>query len=228
VIVFFDIGNCLYDPWRTFRRTLRALGRARLADEILARGGLYADQPGRHDAWLRAAGLTAEEIAEYFRRFIHEPVLHAGARETLERLRERGARLGIVSDGDFATQLLKLEAWGLRPFFAPELTFITASASAGRPGGVALAGSKREAGTFRTILARAGAAPPECWMIGDDYVRDALRPVQAGMRAVWFAPNEPARLTRPRNVADPRIIRIASLRRLIDVVFGAPACDASH
>ncbi len=206
-VVFFDIGNCLYDPYRTFRRTLDALGRSELAEAILARWGVYPDQPGRHDPWLRMCGFSDGEIAEYFRRFFHEPVFHAGSPAILDRLRARGARLGVISDGHFDTQVGKLRAWGLSDRFDPRVVFIGSSqADLTRPPGdyaegVQLPATKHDLATFHTASARAhelyGVAPAGCWMVGDDYVRDALQPTRAGWRGVWFVPNEPARRSGP-------------------------------
>jgi FMN phosphatase YigB (HAD superfamily) len=232
-MVFFDIGNCLYDPYRTFQRTLAALGRPELADTILARFGVYPDQPGRHDPWLQQCGFSRAEIGEYFRRFFHEPVYHAGSPAILDRMRARGAHLGIISDGHFGTQVGKLRAWGLSDRFDPRVVFIGSSQDdltrtpGDYPEGVQLPGTKRQLVTFHTISARArelyGVVPENCWMVGDDYVRDALHPMQTGWRGVWFVPNEPARRTRPP-LGDPAdtgevVPTIDDLARLEGLVY---------
>ncbi len=236
-IVFFDIGNCLYDPYRTFARALMHVAHANLADPILQRFGAYPDQPGRHDPMLAAFGLTPAEISAYFREFIEHPVYHAGSPEVLDRLRARGARLGVISDGHFDTQVAKLAAWGLADTFAPELTFIGCSASdrTREPGdyndGVLLPATKREIATFHMISDRVrhllGAEPDACCMVGDDFVRDAHHPVQAGWQGVWFVPNEPARRTLPDAAGAAKIPWIEDLLQLEDLVYPPPTSAAA-
>jgi len=230
VVVFFDIGNCLYDPYLTFRQTLAALGRAEVAEKILAHYGAYPDQPGRHDPWLRLFGFGRAEIESYYQRFFHEPVFHRGSPEILDRLRARGVHLGIISDGHFDTQVGKLRAWGLSDRFDPRVVFIGSSPDdlTRTPGdyreGVQLPETKRRLETFHTISARArelyDAAPGDCWMVGDDFVRDALHPVRAGWHGVWFTPNEPARRTRPVEGAPEKIPEIDDLAQMEGLVCG--------
>ncbi len=231
MVVFFDIGNCIYDPYRTFRRTLQRMEREALADRILDRYGVYPDQPGRQDDWLKAFGFTGGEIETYYQIFFHEPVFHCGIPEVFAQLRRRGAHLGFISDGHFDTQVEKLRAWGLADRFDPDLRFIgSTSADRGRaPGvyaeGIQLPGSKHEVETFRFIgeLVRRfyGIGAPGCTMVGDHYVRDALHPTLAGWRGVWFVPNEPARRTRDdeSTPAEADIPEIDDLRRLVSIVY---------
>ncbi len=230
MVVFFDIGNCLYDPYRTFRQTLAALGRAELAEKILDRYGAYPDQPGRHDPWLRLFGFGRAEIESYYQRFFHEPVFHRGSPEILDRLRARGARLGILSDGHFDTQVGKLRAWGLSDRFDPRMVFIGSSEDdlTRTPGiypeGVQLPQTKCRLETFHAISTRVrelcDVAPGDCWMVGDDFVRDALHPVRAGWHGIWFAANEPARRTRPREAVPETIPEIDDLALMEHLVYG--------
>lgn len=229
MVVFFDIGNCLYDPYETFRRTLAALGRSETAESLLARMGAYPDQPGRHDAWLRLCGFSRAEIETYYHRFFHEPAWHRGSPEILTRLRARGAHLGIISDGHFDTQVGKLRAWGLAAQFDPQMVFIGSSAAdltrtpGDYPEGVQLPLTKRRLETFHTVCARArelyGAKPEDCWMVGDDFVRDALHPIRAGWHGVWFAVNEPARRTRPPEDVPEAVPLIDDLARMEELVY---------
>jgi FMN phosphatase YigB (HAD superfamily) len=230
MVVFFDIGNCLYDPYQTFRRTLAALGRAEAAETLLARFGAYPDQPGRHDPWLRLCGFSRAEIEAYYHSFFHEPVFHRGSPEILDRLRARGARLGIISDGHFDTQVGKLRAWGLSDRFDPRVVFIGSlpddltRTPGDYPEGVQLPPTKRRLETFHTISARVrelyGAAPGDCWMVGDDFVRDALHPIRAGWHGVWFAANDPARRTRPAEAIPEAVPEIDDLALMEGLVCG--------
>jgi len=222
VIVFFDIGNCLYDPYRTFRRTLTTLGYPELADEVLERFGAYPDQPGRHDRYLTRFGFMPEQTRRYYREFIHHPILHEGVPQVLDQLRERAIRLGIISDGHFDTQVAKLQAWGIADRFDAEHTFIGSTptdltrAPGDYPEGVQLPGTKHDLDTFRVISERVGEPAAACAMVGDDYVRDALNPQRAGWRGIWCTPNEEARATKPEGMEE--VPQIASLLELPTVV----------
>ncbi|MFC1572660.1 HAD family hydrolase [Candidatus Eisenbacteria bacterium] len=229
VVVLFDIGNCLYDPWRTFPRTMEAIGRADLISPILERFGVYPDQPGRHDKLLQAFGMSAEEMAAYYHVFFHHPVFHRGVPEVLDRLRDKGAHLGVVSDGHFDTQLGKLEAWGLAAKFEPELTFIGSLETdlTRRPGtydrGIQLEATKHDIATFQTILAHiekfCGAAAQSCFMVGDDFTRDALHPTRAGLNGVWCVANEQARNTQPPDADVEAVQQIESLTQMEAIIF---------
>ncbi len=224
MIVFFDIGNCLYDPYSTFRQTVEALGRGAVAEKMLTEIGTYPDQPGRHDAMLETFGFTKEEIEAYFQQFTHHPVFHAGVPELLKELHENGVKLGVISDGHFDTQVSKLEAWGLSQYLDAEMVFIgSLPEDQGRapgvyPKGTQLKGSKHQVETFHQIVKalqeRMDIEPAECLMVGDDFVRDALHPIEAGWKGVWFVPNPQAASTMPD---DEDASQVPTIVNLIDL-----------
>ncbi len=225
MVVLFDIGNCLYDPHATFRGALARIGKADQAARILSAFGTYLDQPGRQDDLLRQLGFSHAEVRAYFDAFIGHPALHAGVPDVLDRLRASGASLGVVSDGHFDTQIAKLKAWGLTARFDAHLIFIgstdvtRARIPGDYPDGTQLAGSKREADTFTFIRARIRERPGDGFMVGDDFVRDALNPTKAGLRGIWFVPNEQAERTLPAGADPASVTRITHLTQLEDLVF---------
>ncbi len=224
MIVFFDIGNCLYDPYSTFRRTIEMLGHGDLAERMLAENGTYPDQPGRHDAMLTAFGLSDDEVEAYFREFTRHPVFHPGIPELLAELRARGVQIGVISDGHFDTQVSKLETWGLLQYIDANMVFIgSLPEDRGRapgvyPKGTQLEGSKRDVATFRNIFKsiteRMDIEPGQCLMVGDDYIRDALHPIAAGWKGVWFVPNPQAANTMPDDEEASQVPTIVNLNEL--------------
>ena len=116
-----------------------------------------------------------------------EPV--AGAVRALERLRDSGYTLGVVSSAGWPPFVeMALEAEGLRPFFSVVIT------SAGE--GV----YKSDPEIFRRACARLGVEPGETWHVGDHARYDVQTARAAGLRAVWF--NAHARRTALLHNAD--------------------------
>ena len=96
-----------------------------------------------------------------------------------------GIRLGyILADKWFGTnmtldwQLVKLEKLGLLPFFS----FVVSSEEAGV--------EKPHPGLFALCAEKAGVSPEECLLVGDSLKGDVLGAENAGMRALWYAPEQ--------------------------------------
>lgn len=107
--------------------------------------------------------------------------------------------LGIISNGDQAQQLAKLERMGIRSRFA---TVIVSGAV-----GVA----KPAPAIFLEACRRIGHSPRHCVHVGDGLATDALASTAAGLRGVWLqrAPD-----------GDPRegVIMIRSLSDMAEII----------
>jgi putative hydrolase of the HAD superfamily len=116
----------------------------------------------------------ADELADAFTQQREELVRpFPGAVETLQALRERGVRMGLITNGMAQFQRRKIERFGLAPFF--ELIQIESEFGEGKP----------EPGAFLHALRCLDAVPGQAWMVGDDLEYD-IRPSQAlGMGTVW-------------------------------------------
>jgi putative hydrolase of the HAD superfamily len=95
-----------------------------------------------------------------------------GAHELLVALRERGCKLGIVSNGFAATHHRKIEVLGLRPlvdgvFLADEMGMV-----------------KPDPGCFALACRTLGSTPERTAMVGDRYDRDVLGAQAAGLFSV--------------------------------------------
>jgi putative hydrolase of the HAD superfamily len=99
----------------------------------------------------------------------------ADTRETLVLLRERGYRLGLLSNTWWAAEWhnADLAAHGLAGLL-DELVYTSD-----------LACSKPHPSVFREVASRLGIAPEACVMIGDRQVDDVSGARAVGMRAVW-------------------------------------------
>jgi HAD superfamily hydrolase (TIGR01509 family) len=98
-----------------------------------------------------------------------------GVDEALERLRDAGYALGVVSSAGFPAFVeLALEATGLRPYFSEIITST----------GEGLYKSDPE--IYRRAAERLGALPGEAVHVGDHPAFDVEAAKAAGLRAIWF------------------------------------------
>ncbi len=137
------------------------LGHPRLFDEALLRMGV--EDPG----------LVAELVERYHR---HRPPLrpYPGALDELRRLRNRGYRTFLVTDGLSDTQRYKVEALGLRPWF-DELVFT---------GDFPRILHKPSPFPFLLACRRLGVRPRQCAYVGDNPLCDFEGPMRLGMLTI--------------------------------------------
>jgi len=99
--------------------------------------------------------------------FENDPPVMPGARETLALLRSRGARLALLTKGDYALQCRRIERSGLREFFdviriVPEKT----------------------PDVIRDVIRALGVDAGSAWMVGNSMRSDIFPAMRAGLRAV--------------------------------------------
>jgi putative hydrolase of the HAD superfamily len=136
--------------------------RSQIWEEALAQVGIV-------DSDLAVA--CTERYIEYRAGFL---TLLPGARELLEALRERGCKLGIVSNGFASTHHRKIDVLGLRPlvdaiFLADEMGMV-----------------KPDPGCFTHACRTLGSEPRRTAMVGDRYDRDVVGAQAAGLFSVLF------------------------------------------
>lgn len=98
----------------------------------------------------------------------------AGAAQVLSRLRQRGARIGIITNGRSVLQSAVISALGFRNL----LDAIVISEQAGC--------RKPERKIFELALCQLGVASERAMMVGDDPVSDVEGATNAGLRSVAF------------------------------------------
>lgn len=97
-----------------------------------------------------------------------------GAQSTLDLLRSRGYRLGLLTNGDGETQKYKIERFDLAKYF--ETILIEGDLGFGKP----------DARMYRLALSELGLKPEQTCMIGDNLSWDVEAPQELGIRAVWI------------------------------------------
>ena len=85
-----------------------------------------------------------------------------GAIDTIQHFRNRGVRLGLVTNGGSEMQRGKLERFGLEPYF--DHILIEGEFGAGKP----------DESVFRRMLEQLGVTAGDTWMVGDDLQRDIV------------------------------------------------------
>ncbi len=200
--VLFDLDDTLHDDSAAYKRAARTVAEGVAAERGIDAQRLLAAYIAQassfwkklsvehlttpiHDAraqlWsdaLVAAGLPldvalAEACAERYTRCRADVLeLAPGALDLVRTLRERGCRLGIVTNGFAATHNEKVDRLGLRPyvdalFLADEMGMV-----------------KPDPEIFRHACRTLNSEPARTAMVGDRYDRDVVGAAQAGLFTV--------------------------------------------
>jgi putative hydrolase of the HAD superfamily len=121
--------------------------------------------------------LAPELLADYEERCCFHARGVDGMRRTLVALRERGLKLGIVTNGRTTFQARQIEALQLQ--ILVDTILISENEGVRKP--------DRE--LFTRASDRLGVDPAACVFVGDNPIADILGANAAGMRTVWFANN---------------------------------------
>ncbi len=117
---------------------------------------------------------AAEALADHFARLLKELIYPLpGALAALEKLRDGGCRMALVTNGDSRIQRAKITRFGLDEYF--EATFIDTEIGFRKP----------DPRMFIHAMRAMGLRPDEVWMVGDKLSRDVLGAKRAGLFAVW-------------------------------------------
>ncbi|MFZ5814716.1 MAG: HAD family hydrolase [Bacillota bacterium] len=115
------------------------------------------------------AAAMAERFGQVRRRYPRFPEIDP----LLAALRERGYRLGIVTNGVPDLQREKLAGCGVAHLF--DASVVSGEIDCGKP----------DPGIFRHICGELGVEMGECVMVGDNPGRDVAGAIASGMRSVW-------------------------------------------
>jgi putative hydrolase of the HAD superfamily len=99
-----------------------------------------------------------------------------GALETVDRLRERGVRLALVTNGGIRDQGAKIERFGL----AQQFDHVVISEQFGA--------DKPDPSIYRHVLEVFDCAPSDAWMVGDNLHFDVGAPQGIGIFGIWHDP----------------------------------------
>jgi putative hydrolase of the HAD superfamily len=149
------------DRHREGRADLRAAS-ARIAQQALA--DLGCEQPD-----------LARDIAERYRDLREAALdIFPGAVDALERVRARGVRLGLLTNGTGPAQRRKIERFDLARHF--DHIQIEGEFGCGKP----------DPRVYVAALAALGARPESSWMVGDNLEWDVAAPQRLGLRGIWL------------------------------------------
>lgn len=193
-----DFGSSAGPAWRAVceagSQEVTGLDAEALFDAITAIRKWYWADPERHRegrADLRAASTRiveqalaglghdrpqlARAMAESYRDFRAAAIrLFPGALDALERLRDLGIRLGLVTNGTGADQRAKIDRFGLARYF--DHILIEGEFGYGKP----------EPRVYTAAMHVLGTQPPVTWFVGDNLEWDVAAPQRLGLHAVWL------------------------------------------
>ncbi|MBR5135032.1 MAG: riboflavin biosynthesis protein RibF, partial [Clostridia bacterium] len=170
----------------TYRPDLQGEEReAAIATLMTMNNGGYVHYPDYFTDMPKALGVTnapesAVLFAEYQRLFPSFVTLFDDAASTLSALRDKGYRLGVVTNGPAVQQHRKMDFSGLRPLLDAVLVSMDEGVHKPNPE------------LFRRAAARLGLSPSQCVFVGDHPVNDIEGAIGAGMRAVFIDTRSPS------------------------------------
>ena len=126
----------------------------------------YLENLGLHPG---KVGAIAEELADFWEVTYYHRELRTGVQQTLEALRQRGYKLGVISNTASLYSVFNvLEHYGIRDYFQD----VTLSSVTGY--------RKPHHGIFEISLRQLQAKPENCIYVGDTRSRDIRGAKQAG------------------------------------------------
>ncbi|MFN0094426.1 MAG: HAD family hydrolase [Dehalococcoidia bacterium] len=131
-------------------------------------------------------------------------VLFDDAIETLEWLRGRGYRLGLLTNGPREMQTHKVARFDLERHF--DVVVIEGVFGKGKP----------ERAVFEHALSVTGARPEEAWHIGDNLYADIGGAQNAGIHAVWIHRDRLEMGDEPHAIPDRVIGHLTDLRDALE------------
>lgn len=152
-----------------------------------------------------ATAFAEQADGYYLSRLGRRGRLVAGARELLDGLRDRGFRIGVLSNGFREVQYAKMESAGIRE----HIDFVVLSDDAQV--------SKPNVGIFRFAEQVAKVEPRRCIMIGDNGDTDIAGALRAGWPlAVWYNPvgRVPGEKLKQALSAEGCVVEVAELTKI--------------
>lgn len=93
---------------------------------------------------------------------------------TLEKLKEKGIRLGMITNGTCESQRRKINRFSIAKYF--DQILIEGEVGYGKP----------DLRIYESALSFFNIAPKETWMVGDNLVWDIQAPQSFGMYGIWY------------------------------------------
>ncbi|MCK8488481.1 HAD family hydrolase [Paenibacillus sp. MBLB2552] len=189
--VLFDLDNTLMDRDYTFRSFAQQLVRECLVPmdearrEELVAEMIERDKDGYRPKegffqelidWLpwREATSLQELKAYYDRHYMTHAKAMDHTEDTLQACREKGLRLGIITNGHSHLQHAKIDRLNLRRFF--DVIVVSGDVEIRKP----------DRRIYELALDRLGSLPGETVIVGDHPCNDIWGAAQVGVRGIWL------------------------------------------
>jgi putative hydrolase of the HAD superfamily len=118
--------------------------------------------------WARKIANRHRDIREQGQQFL------PGAIEAIERLREHGIWLALLTNGSSAVQRATIERFGLARHF--DYICIEGEFGCGKP----------DERVYRSALQATTSQPSTTWMVGDNLEWDVIAPMRLGLTGIWL------------------------------------------
>lgn len=185
--VVFDMDDTLYSEKEYvksgYEKIAEALPQVEHAAEKLWE--LFEQKQPAIDVLLKNENIDLPEVKEKCLRIYRyqEPQIHLypGVKEMLERMRKKGIKLGLITDGRPEGQRAKIKALGLETLF--DQLIITDEL-----GGVEF--RKPNSLAFEKMRERFGIQYSQMCYVGDNIAKDFIAPQKLGMQSIWFKNKE--------------------------------------
>lgn len=127
-------------------------------------------------------GLTNSELIttmalEYNKEREERYRLYPESIDVLERLKEMGIILGMITNGHSSMQRKKIERFSLEPYF--QTILVESEFGAGKP----------DERVYKHMIGVLDLPPNKIWMVGDNLSWDVLGPQKLGITGVWHNRN---------------------------------------
>ena len=143
--------------------------------------------------------ILAPGVIAYKRKKEGYLISYPGVYETLEKLRRKGYKLGVLSDAPRIQVWLRLAAMGLHKTFHFVVTFDDTKKKKPNPA------------TFRKAIAKLDVRPDQVIMIGDSIERDIKGARKEGMKTIFAKYGSDSDMCRRRKKADFEITRFEEI-----------------
>ena len=100
--------------------------------------------------------------------------LYPDAVETLQRFRDAGVRLALITNGHSSSQRNKIERFGLAAYF--DCIVVESEFGVGKP----------DPSVYRHALSELDGEPSTTWMVGDNLEWDVAAPQRLGIAGIWI------------------------------------------
>jgi putative hydrolase of the HAD superfamily len=137
----------------------------------------FGELCAKHGRAAPPAGIC-DALADRFNEVQHaELEMFPDAHETLDRLKELGVKLALVTNGAGPPQRAKVERFALVHRF--DHIQIEGEHGFGKP----------EEAAYRHALQTLGVAAKDAWMVGDNLEWEVVAPQRLGIYAIWYDPH---------------------------------------